>query len=127
MKTLVICGGIKMKTIAVRMLIVIMALAVCLAPVALAKESAGDNMASDAGIGAASFLCYLPYGAAKLAVAVLGGVAGGFTYPFDQQAAKSVWHTTMEGDYLVTPDHLRGKKELHFIGAPPANSRNGRG
>ena len=116
-----------MKTIAVRMLIVIIALALCLAPVALAKESTGDDMASDVGIGAASFLFSLPYGASKVAMALIGGLAGGFTYPFDKQAAESVWHTTMEGDYLVTPDHLRGKKELHFIGAAPASSRNGRG
>jgi hypothetical protein len=113
----------KMKTMAVRLLIVIVALAICLAPAALAaKESAGDNMASDVGIGAASFLCSLPYGAAKVAMALMGGLAGGVTYPFDKQAAESVWYTTMEGDYLVTPDHLRGKKELHFIGAQPASS-----
>lgn len=117
-----------MKTMAVRLLIVIVALAICLAPAALAaKETAGDDMASDVGIGAASFLFSLPYGATKVAMALIGGLAGGFTYPFDQQAAESVWHTTMEGDYLVTPDHLRGKRELHFIGASPASSRNGHG
>ena len=117
-----------MKTITVRMLIVIMALAICLAPVALAaKDSADNGVASDVGLGVASLLCTLPYGATKFAVAVLGGVAGGFTYPFDQQAAESVWYTTIGGDYLVTPDHLRGKKELHFVGTPPASSRNGHG
>ncbi len=118
----------EMKTMAIRMLIVIVALAICLAPAALAaKESAGGDMASDVGIGAASFLFSLPYGAAKVGMALVGGLAGGFAYPFDKHAAESVWHTTMEGDYLVTPDHLRGKKELHFIGAPPESSRNGHG
>jgi hypothetical protein len=113
---------------AIRMLIVIVALALCLAPATLsAKESAGGDMASDVGIGAASFLVSLPYGGAKVAMALVGGLAGGFTYPFDQQAAESVWHTTMEGDYIVTPDHLRGKKELHFIGTPPESSRNSHG
>jgi len=117
-----------MKTMAIRMLIVIVVLAICLAPATLAaKESAGGDMASDVGIGAASFLFSLPYGGAKVAVALVGGLAGGVMYPFDKHAAESVWHTTMEGDYLVTPDHLRGKKEIHFIGTPPASSRNGRG
>jgi hypothetical protein len=112
-----------MKTMTVRLLIVIVALAICLAPEALtAKETAGDDMASDVGIGAASFLCSLPYGAAKVGMALVGGLAGAFTYPFDKQAAESVWHTTMEGDYLVTPEHLRGQKELHFIGTPQASS-----
>jgi hypothetical protein len=112
-----------MKTMAVRLLVVIVTLAICLAPATLAaKETAGNDMASDVGIGAASFLCSLPYGAAKVAMALVGGLAGGFTYPFDKEAAESVWHTTMEGDYLVTPEHLRGQKELHFIGTPPASS-----
>jgi len=118
----------KMKTMAVRLLIVIVALAICLAPAALAaKESAGNDMASDVGIGAASFLVSLPYGAAKVAMALIGGLAGGVTYPFDKQSAESVWHTTMEGDYLVTPEHLRGQKELHFIGTQPASSPTKRG
>jgi len=117
-----------MKTIAVRMSVAIIALAICLTPVAWAvNERTDGHMAADAGIGAASFVFSLPYGAAKVAVALLGGLAGGFMYPFDKQAADSVWHTTLEGDYIVTPDHLRGKKELHFIGALPERSRTGHG
>ena len=118
-----------MKTIAVRLVAVCMAMAICLAPVAWAAEkSNGDNPAADIGLGVASFICSVPYGAAKVAVAILGGVTGAFTYVlsgFDKKAADAVWYTTIEGDYVVTPDHLRGKKDLHFTGVPP-DSKGGR-
>jgi hypothetical protein len=118
-----------MKTIAMRIVVVLVALSVCLAPVAWAADKNGDeNPAADLGLGAASFLCTVPYGAAKVAMALLGGIVGGFTYVlsgFDRRAADAVWYTTIEGDYIVTPDHLRGKKDLRFTGVPP-ESKSGR-
>lgn len=119
-----------MNRIALRMVAVIVALSVCLAPVAWAAEqNSNSNPASDLGLGVASFICSVPYGAIKVAVAILGGVIGGFTYVlsgFNKQAADAVWYTTIEGDYIVTPDHLRGKKEFRFTGVPPERTRDGR-
>ena len=118
-----------MKTIAIRTVAVLVALSLCLAPVAWAAEKGnGENPASDIGLGIASFLCSVPYGAAKVALAIVGGVTGSLTYVFsgfDKKAADSVWYTTIEGDYVVTPDHLRGKKDLRFTGVPP-DSKGGR-
>ncbi len=112
-----------MKTFAMRMVVVLVALSVCLAPAAGAAEKGNsDNPASDIGVGVASFLCSVPYGAAKVALAIVGGVTGALTYVFsgfDKKAADSVWYTTIEGDYVVTPDHLRGKKDLRFTGVSP--------
>jgi len=119
-----------MKTVAVRLVVVLVALSVCLAPVAGAAEKGeSDNPAADMGLGVASFLCSVPYGAAKVALAIVGGVTGAFTYVlsgFDKKAADAVWYTTIEGDYIVTPDHLRGKKDLRFTGVPPEGSKSGR-
>lgn len=118
-----------MKTIAIRAIAVLVALSVCLSPVAWAAEKGnGENPASDIGLGVASFLCSVPYGAAKVALAIVGGVTGSLTYllsGFDKKAADAVWYTTIEGDYVVTPDHLRGKKDLRFTGVPP-DSKGGR-
>lgn len=118
-----------MKTIAIRTVVVLVALSVCLAPVAWAAEKTNnENPASDIGLGVASFLCSVPYGAAKVALAIVGGVTGSLTYVFsgfDKKAADAVWYTTIEGDYVVTPDHLRGKKDLRFTGVPP-DSKGGR-
>ena len=119
-----------MKTFAVRMLMAALALTICLAPTAWAADTSSDEPPyADIGIGVASVLCSIPYGAAKIAVSILGGVTGAFTYVlsgFDRRAAEAVWYTSMDGDYIVTPDHLRGKRKLHFTGAPPGSSRNGR-
>jgi hypothetical protein len=119
-----------MKSLAVRMVVVLVALTVCLAPGAWAAEkNGGDNPAADMGLGVASFLCSVPYGAAKVALAIVGGVTGAFTYVlsgFDRKAADAVWYTTIEGDYIVTPDHLRGKKDLRFTGVPPPDTKGGR-
>src|SRR5256712_6541878 len=69
-----------MNRIALRMVAVIVALSVCLAPVAWAAEqNSNPNPAADLGLGMASFICSVPYGAIKVAVAILGGVIGGVT------------------------------------------------
>lgn len=119
-----------MKPVSIRIMVVILALAVLVAPVAWAAEKNGnENPAADIGLGAASFLLSIPYGAAKVSLAIVGGVVGGFTYVLsggDRKAAESVWYTTIEGDYVVTPDHLRGKKDLRFTGVPPEGSKGGR-
>lgn len=117
-----------MKTIMIQTVVVLIAVAVCLTPVAGAEPgTSGENTAADVGLGVASFLASVPYGAVKVSTAIVGGVVGGLTYllsGFDRKAADSVWYTTMDGDYVVTPDHLRGKKDLRFTGVPP-ESRNG--
>ena len=115
-----------MKHIALRMAIVILALVVCLAPVVQAAEKAEEtSLSADLGLGVASFFCTLPYGIAKVVTSLLGSVVGGFTYVLsglDMRAADAVWYTTIEGDYVITPDHLRGKKDLRFTGVPPAST-----
>jgi hypothetical protein len=111
----------------VRIVVLTLVLALALNPVAFAAEGdpSGDssgNTASDIGLGVASFLISIPYGAAKVATALLGGIVGGFTYVlsgFNKKAADQVWYTTIPGDYIITPDHLRGKKDIRFTGVPP--------
>lgn len=119
-----------MKNVVDRSFVLVVALAVCVASTSWAAETTGeDNPYAESGLGVASVLCSIPYGATKVAVAIVGGVTGAFTYVlsgFDKHAADAVWYTSMGGDYLVTPDHLKGKKELHFTGVPPENSSGGR-
>lgn len=75
--------------------------------------------ATQFGIGAASVLLSIPYGAAKVTYAALGGVIGGFAYLFsagDKEAAKAVWTPSLNGTYVLTPDHLKGDKPIQFMG-----------
>lgn len=88
----------------------------------LIDPSTGEKYATAALSGEAdvaaglSTLVYLPL---KLAFAIGGGIVGGLTYAFtggNEQAAKSVWNTSLYGTYLITPDHLQGNRPIRFLG-----------
>jgi len=88
------------------------------------SQSTEGGSASGAGMQAAagfSTLLYLPL---KLAFAISGGIVGGLTYVFtggNEQAAKSVWTTSLYGTYIITPDHLEGNRPIRFLGVADSN------
>ena len=44
---------------------------------------------------------------------------GGLAYAFsggNEQAAKSIWDTSLYGTYIITPDHLQGNRPIRFLG-----------
>jgi hypothetical protein len=72
-----------------------------------------------AGYGAGALLCNLLYIPAKLTYAILGGIVGGGTYLItagNQQAANTVWRSSLGGDYVVTPQMLAGQQPINFSG-----------
>jgi hypothetical protein len=69
-----------------------------------------------------STLLYLPL---KLAFAIGGGVVGGLAYAFsggNEQAAKSIWNTSIYGTYIITPDHLQGNRPIRVLGVADPNT-----
>jgi hypothetical protein len=80
-----------------------------------------------AGYGAGALFCNLLYIPAKLVYALLGGIVGGGTYLItagNQQAANTVWRSSLGGDYVVTPQMLAGQQPINFSGptdTPPDN------
>ena len=80
-----------------------------------------ESTSSQYGLGAASFFLTLPYSVAKVTVATLGGIFGGFTYIFsagNEKAARAVWDTSLRGTYIISPEHLKGEKPIRFFGVP---------
>jgi hypothetical protein len=81
-----------------------------------------------AGIGAATLLANVGYIPAKTVYAILGGIAGGAGFALtggNQQTANSIWRSSLGGDYVLTPDMIRGDAPVHFSGpsysvTPPA-------
>src|SRR5262245_15978828 len=74
---------------------------------------------SSAGMGAASAVATILYFPFKAAFAICGGIVGGLAYAFsggNQQAAKSIWTTSIYGTYIITPDHLQGNRPIRFLG-----------
>lgn len=102
------------------MILVVSVSCLIFAPVGLADTTGAESgTPSGAGLQAASWLITLPYGAAKVGMALVGGVVGGLTYVFsggNTEAAKKVWKPTMYGTYVITPEHLKGQKPVRFIG-----------
>ncbi len=75
----------------------------------------------DLATGAACFLITPVYGAFKLAFAGLGALTGGLTWIFtggDVETAQRIWNTSLGGTYIITPDHLAGRKPIQFVGDP---------
>ncbi len=82
-------------------------------------EATEGGTASSAGMQAASVFSTILYAPFKVAFAVGGGIVGGLAYAFsggNENAAKSIWTTSLYGTYLLTPDHLRGDKPIRFLG-----------
>jgi hypothetical protein len=70
---------------------------------------------------AVSTILYFPF---KAAFAIGGGLVGGLAYVFsggNEQAAKSIWTTSLLGDYYISPDHLEGNRPIRFLGVAELN------
>jgi hypothetical protein len=83
--------------------------------------SSPTNLSSPeaAGLQAACWALTVPYGAAKMAYAIGGGIVGGLAWTMtggNMEVAKSIWIPSMTGDYIVQPQHLTGEQHLYFVG-----------
>ncbi|MEK7235642.1 MAG: hypothetical protein AAB242_03415 [Nitrospirota bacterium] len=88
------------------------------------SEGTEGGSASSAGMQAAAGVSTLLYLPLKLAFAIGGGVVGGLAYAFsggNEQAAKSIWTTSLYGTYIITPDHLQGNRPIRFLGVADPN------
>ncbi len=83
------------------------------------SDSSSDSVGPQLASGALSIL-YTP---AKLVYAGLGGIFGGLAYVLtagDERAATSIWTGSLEGDYYLTPSHLKGDAPVEFMGPSTA-------
>ncbi len=75
--------------------------------------------ASEAGIGTAAAISSLIYGPVKIAYSLLGVVFGGFSWVLsggDTEVLTAVVSPAIRGDYVITPDHIRGDQSVEFVG-----------
>ena len=72
------------------------------------------------GIGAAlASLFYIP---AKVTYAGLGLLTGGLGYVLTggrADVANNIIYPAVRGNYVVTPNHLKGTEPIYFVGAAP--------
>jgi hypothetical protein len=82
-----------------------------------------DSQAAEAGIGTAAALTTLVYGPTKVVYATLGLVIGGIAWGLsggDGAVMDAIITPAVRGDYVVTPEQLRGERGLEFFGRDPA-------
>lgn len=75
----------------------------------------------EAGWGSLTVLANVFYMPAKLVYATLGGITGGLALGLtggDMDAADSIWVTSMGGNYVLTPQQLRGEDPIAIAGTP---------
>jgi len=80
---------------------------------------AGESTAEEGGLGAAAAFSSLLYVPVKVAYALGGTIVGGLAWCFsagDNDVAMPIWNRAVRGDYVLTPDHMRGERPIEFIG-----------
>lgn len=84
-----------------------------------ARAEESESLASEGGVGVGAALVNLVYVPLKLAYAAGGVVLAGLTYLWtrgDGDVASSVARVSTEGDYVITPSHLKRTSDLDFSG-----------
>jgi len=82
----------------------------------------------EAGLGAVSAVTSLVYGPVKLGYALGGGLVAGMAWAAsggDAAVAKPILDASLRGDYVITPDILRGERSVQFVGRPPEQATLG--
>jgi hypothetical protein len=86
-----------------------------------------DSAAQDVAYGTGSVFSTLLYAPVKGSFCILGGNTSGFTLPFGgTETAGKVATTACGGTWAITPDALKGKERIRFVGGqsrPPASTR----
>src|SRR5690606_31991090 len=86
---------------------------------AAAGSADTKETATDGAVGAAAGLSTVLYGPAKVAYAAGGSIVAGLAYVLsggDADVAKPILDASVRGDYVVTPEHVRGERSLEFVG-----------
>jgi len=88
-----------------------------LALLLMTPTRARADFLEDAGMGTATVLANVLYMPTKLVYATLGGITGSFAYVLtgaNYEVAERVWTPSLGGNYVLSPDQLRGTQPIYF-------------
>jgi hypothetical protein len=86
------------------------------------QSAAEQPVGEEAGYGAGAALASVFYIPAKVTYAALGLLTGGLGYVLSggrADVANNIIYPAVRGNYVVTPNHLKGTEPIYFVGAPP--------
>ncbi|MGH7930639.1 MAG: hypothetical protein ACREQV_22950 [Candidatus Binatia bacterium] len=89
------------------------------------SDPAEPGLGEEVGYGVGSALANLFYIPAKVTYAGLGLLTGGLGFVLSAgraDVANNIIYPSIRGNYVVTPNHLKGSEPISFVGAPPLES-----
>ena len=85
--------------------------------VAAPPVSAGDSTSQEVAYGVGSVTSTLVYAPVKASFCILGAVTSGLTLPFGgPRTAEKVASAACGGTWAITPDALKGRDPIRFVG-----------
>lgn len=92
--------------------------------VSWAESNSKESTLGQMGYGTGSVLGSAVYFPFKGAFCVLGGIGSAFTLPFaGPNTAGKVATASCGGTWAITPDVVKGKERVRFVGGEPAGAR----
>jgi hypothetical protein len=85
-------------------------------------QAAQEPVAEELGYGFGAALASVFYIPAKVTYAGLGLLTGGLGFVLTggrADVANNIIYPAVRGNYVVTPNHLKGVEPIYFVGAPP--------
>lgn len=86
------------------------------------EERTDEQAAQDFGYGVSSILASVLYSPFKLTYAGLGLITGGLGFILSggrPDVANNIIYPAIQGDYVITPSHLKGEEPVIFLGPSP--------
>ena len=111
-----------LKGIALASLVTVMATPVYAQTAGPNNQPAEQPVGSEAGYGVGAALASVFYIPAKVTYAGLGLLTGGLGWVLTggrSDVANNIIYPAIGGNYVVTPNNLKGTEPLYFVGAPP--------
>ena len=91
------------------------------------SQAHGEPTSQDVAYGTGSVLTTLVYAPVKASFCILGGITSGFTLPFGgPETAGKVATTACGGTWAITPDALKGKERVRFVGGQSGQQMSAR-
>jgi hypothetical protein len=86
------------------------------------NSQSAEPVGQEAGYGVGAALASVFYIPAKVTYAGFGLLAGGLGYLFSggrADVANNIIYPAVRGNYVVTPNHLKGTDPIYFVGPAP--------
>lgn len=80
---------------------------------------------ADAGIKSAAALSSIVYAPVKVAYAAGGSIVAGLAWVVsggDAEVAKPILDASTRGDYVITPEQIKGERSIEFVGRPASDA-----